>query len=94
MNSQAWSPVQHDNIARLDIADTWADLDDRARGLMAQKVWKKFVRSFGGGDLVELRATDGRIVDFDQRLSHIERFGQLNLVDDQGVARFRRESQP
>ena len=76
------------------LRDARADLEHGRRGLVAEQVRQELVRALGGLDLVDLRAADRRVVHLDQHLADVERFGQLDLVDDQRLARLARESPP
>ena len=69
-------------------------LDARGRGLVPEQMRQELVGALYGLDLVDLRAADRRVQDLHQHLADVERIGQRDLVDDQRLARLRRESPP
>ena len=58
---------------------------------MAEKVWQEFVRSFDGGDFVDLRPANCRVKHLDQHLADAELIRQRDLIDHERLARLRQD---
>ena len=70
--------MQHDGVAWFDVADARTGFEYGGRRFVAKQMGEEPVRPLGGGDLVELRATNCRVEDLDQNVPDIERFGQID----------------
>jgi hypothetical protein len=88
LNALARTPVQHNGIARLDVHDAGADLDDLGRSFMPEQMRQKLIRTLDRLDLVDLRPADRRIENLDQHLPRVQRVRKGDVVNDQRLARF------
>src|SRR5260370_27021541 len=73
-------PVHHHPIARLDLFDARADVDNLATALVPKEVREVPVFTLSPGDLVDLLATDPAVLDLDEDLTDIE-FRHFELVN-------------
>jgi hypothetical protein len=81
LESATRTPVKNDMITRLHAGDPLPYPLNDAGALVAEKVWKKFIRALGGFNFIDLRSANSAVVDAHMNLTECELVWQLEFGD-------------